>query len=166
MLKILRKKVNQMKKPLLILNKNIYYSYMDEKLNEKYTFNFYDLKNDFLDWKSNFKLKNFYKYYLIFLIIVVFGNKISKTTSYFSSVFIENILFYYDKINLFFTENFIEVIILVVFLSIYIFPIMFEIVDYFKEFRLKRLKKIACLINEKCDVKEIEKEKIRRKQIF
>ena len=138
---------------------------MDQKLNEKYTFNFYDLKNDFLDWKSNFKLKNFYKYYLIFLIIIIFGNKISKSLSYFSSVFIENILFYYDKINLFFTENFFEVIILVVFLSIYIFPIV--IVDYFKEFRLKRLKKkIACLINEKCDVKEIEKEKIRRKQIF
>ena len=138
---------------------------MDQKLNEKYTFNFYDLKNDFLDWKSNFKLKNFYKYYLIFLIIIIFGNKISKSLSYFLSVFIENILFYYDKINLFFTENFFEVIILVVFLSIYIFPIV--IVDYFKEFRLKRLKKkIACLINEKCDVKEIEKEKIRRKQIF
>jgi len=139
---------------------------MDQKLNEKYTFNFYDLKNDFLDWKSNFKLKNFYKYYLIFLILVVFGNKLSKSLSYFLSVFIENILFYYDKINLFFTENFVEVIILVVFLSIYIFPIIYYIVDYFKEIRLKRLKKIACLINPKCDVKEIEKEKIRRKQIF
>ena len=136
---------------------------MDEKLNEKYIFNFYD---DFLYWKSNFKLKKFYKYYLIFLIFVVFGNKLSKSLSYFLSVFIENILFYYDKINIFFTENFIEVIILLVFLSIYIFPIIYYIVDYFKEIRLKRLKKIACLINPKCDVKEIEKEKIRRKQIF
>ena len=35
-----------------------------------------------------------------------------------------------------------------------------------KEFRLKRLKKIACLINPKCDVKEIEKEKIKKKTNF
>ena len=137
---------------------------MDEKLNEKYTLTltFSDIKNDFLDWKSNFKLKNYYKYYLIFLIFIVFGNKLSKSLSYFLSVFIENILFYYDKINIFFTENFIEVIILLVFLSIYIFPIIFDIVDYFKGIRLKR---IACLINQKCDVEEIEKEKIRRKQL-
>ena len=139
---------------------------MDEKLNEKYTFNFYNIKNDFLDWKSNFKLKKFFKYYLIFLIFVVFGNKLSKTTSYLVSTVIENILFYYDKINLFLAENFVEVIILVVFLSIYIFPIIYYIVDYFKEIRLKRLKKIACLINPKCDVKEIEKEKLEENKFF
>ena len=62
---------------------------MDEKLNEKYNFNFYNIKNDFLDWKSNFKLKKFFKYYLIFLIFVVFGNKLSKTTSYLVSTVIE-----------------------------------------------------------------------------
>ena len=135
---------------------------MDEKLNEKYTSNFSDIKNDFLDWKSNFKLKNYYKYYLIFLIFIVFGNKLSKSLSYFLSVFIENILFYYDKINIFFTENFIEVIILLVFLSIYIFPIIFDIVDYFKGIRLKR---IACLINQKCDIEKLKREKNRREQL-
>ena len=114
---------------------------MDEKLNEKYTFNFSDIKNDFLDWKSNFKLKNYYKYYLIFIIFIVFGNKTSKSLSYFLSVFIENILSYYDKIGLLFNEYFFEIIIIIFYLLLYIFPIIFNIVDYFKEFRLKRLKK-------------------------
>ena len=139
---------------------------MDEKLNEKYTFTFSDIINDILDWKSNFKLKNYYKYYLIFLIFIVFGNKLSKSLSYFLSVFIENILFYYDKIGLLFNEYFFEIIIIIFYLLLYIFPIIFNIVEYFKGIRLKRLKRIACLINQKCDPKEIEKENIRRKLIF
>ena len=131
---------------------------MDEKLNEKYTFNFSDIKNDFLDWKSNFKLKNYYKYYLIFIIFIVFGNKISKSLSYFLSVFIENILHYYDKIGLFFTENFIQMIILIIFLLLFIFPYIFYIVDYLKGYRLKRLKREACKINPECNVQVLQKE--------
>lgn len=118
-----------------------------------------EIKNNFLDWKGNFNIKKFYKYYLILLLIFVFGNKIFTSLSFFLSLLKNNILYHYEKIVLFITENLVNTIIIIFYLSLFIFPFIFDIIDYFKKFRLKRK---ACKINKNCDIKEIEKEKKRR----
>lgn len=118
--------------------------------------------DDFLDWKENFNIKKLYKYYLILLFFFVFGNKIITSLSFFLSLLKNNILYHYEKIVLFITENLVITTIIIFYLSLFIFPFIFDIIDYFKKFRLKRLKRKACKINKNCDIKEIEKEKKRR----